>query len=231
RPYRDARSAQRDPCALSRERAPLLRRDRLRRRARRMGDDGAAGPLPQVAVEPAVGDLARLGRRFRQRLDVAAHHDEPQRIRGRFRDRDGGRHPARPAHRLIPARRLPIQWSPRRTERDAERRPHPAHHPRRGDRLRAKVVVVFLSAFFSVVVTTFTGVSTTAARHLDITRSFGGSRWLAFRTVVLPSTFPFILSGTRIGLGRALVGVVSAEIISANQGLGFYISLYGTFLD
>src|SRR5439155_1645696 len=95
----------------------------------------------------------------------------------------------------------------------------------------AKVVVVFLSAFFSVVVTTFTGVSTTAARHLDITRSFGGSRWLAFRTVVLPSTFPFILSGTRIGLGRALVGVVSAEIISANQGLGFYISLYGTFLD
>jgi ABC-type nitrate/sulfonate/bicarbonate transport system permease component len=97
--------------------------------------------------------------------------------------------------------------------------------------LEAKVIIVFLSAFFSVVVTTFTGVSTTAARHLDITRSFGGTRWLAFRTVVLPSTFPFILSGTRIGLGRALVGVVSAELLSANQGLGFYISLYGTFLD
>ena len=95
----------------------------------------------------------------------------------------------------------------------------------------AKVVVVFLSAFFSIVVTTFTGVATTAARHLDITRSFGGSRWLAFRTVVLPSTFPFILSGTRIGLGRALVGVVSAELLAANEGLGFYITLYGQFLD
>jgi NitT/TauT family transport system permease protein len=97
--------------------------------------------------------------------------------------------------------------------------------------LESKVIVVFLSAFFAIVVTTFAGVQSTARRHLEITRSFGGSRWLAFRTVALPSTFPFILSGIRIGLGRALVGVVSAEFITANQGLGFYIGFYGTFLD
>jgi len=90
---------------------------------------------------------------------------------------------------------------------------------------------VFLSAFFAVVVTTFTGVQSTARRHLEITRSFGGSQWLAFRTVVLPSTLPFIISGTRIGAGRALVGVVSAEILSANVGLGFYIALKAQFLD
>lgn len=97
--------------------------------------------------------------------------------------------------------------------------------------LESKVIVVFLSAFFAVVVTTFTGVQSIARRHLEITRSFGGSRWLAFRTVALPSTIPFILSGTRIGAGRALVGVVSAELLSANVGLGFYISFFGTFLD
>lgn len=97
--------------------------------------------------------------------------------------------------------------------------------------LESKAIVVFLSAFFAVVVTTFTGVQSIARRHLELTRSFGGSRWLAFRTVALPSTVPFILSGIRIGAGRALVGVVSAELLSANQGLGFYISLYGTFLD
>jgi NitT/TauT family transport system permease protein len=96
--------------------------------------------------------------------------------------------------------------------------------------LQSKVIVVFLSAFFAVMVTTFAGVQAISRRHLEITRSFGGSRWLAFRTVALPSTLPFILSGIRIGAGRALVGVVSAEIISANQGLGFYISLNGSFL-
>ncbi len=97
--------------------------------------------------------------------------------------------------------------------------------------LQSKVVVVLLSTFFAVVVTTFTGVQSTARRHLDITRSFGGSPWLAFRSVVLPSTLPFIISGIRIGAGRALVGVVSAEFLSANQGLGFYIGLKGQFLD
>ena len=95
----------------------------------------------------------------------------------------------------------------------------------------SKVVVVFLSAFFAVVVTTFTGVQSTARRHLELTRSFGGSPWLAFRTVVLPSTLPYIITGIRIGAGRALVGVVSAEFLSANVGLGFYIGLKGQFFD
>jgi NitT/TauT family transport system permease protein len=97
--------------------------------------------------------------------------------------------------------------------------------------IQSKVVVVFLSAFFAIVVTTFTGVQATARKHLEITRSFGGSPWLAFRSVVLPSTLPFIISGIRIGAGRALVGVVSAEFLSANVGLGFYIGLKGQFLD
>ena len=97
--------------------------------------------------------------------------------------------------------------------------------------LESKVIVVFLSAFFAVMVTTSAGVQSIARRHLEITRSFGGSQWLAFRTVALPSTLPFILSGIRIGAGRGLVGVVSAEFLSANIGLGFYLGLYGQLLD
>lgn len=97
--------------------------------------------------------------------------------------------------------------------------------------LQAKVVLVFLLTFFAVVVTTLAGVHSVAERHLDITRSFGGSRWLAFRTVVLPSTLPFILSGIRIGTGRALVGVVTAEFLAANEGIGYYIGFYGSLLD
>ena len=97
--------------------------------------------------------------------------------------------------------------------------------------LESKVIVVFLSAFFAVMVTTYTGIRSVARRHLEITRSFGGSRLLAFRTVGLPSTVPFMISGTRIGTGRALVGVVSAEILAANAGLGFYIDRSATFLD
>ena len=74
------------------------------------------------------------------------------------------------------------------------------------------------------------GVQSIARRNLEITRSSEVRKGLAFRTS-RSSTLPFILSGIRIGAGRALVGVVAAEFLSSNQGLGFYLGLYGQLLD
>ncbi len=97
--------------------------------------------------------------------------------------------------------------------------------------LESKAIFVFLLAFFSVIVSTMAGVHAVAERHRDLARSFGASRWLEFRSVVLPTTVPFLLTGIRIASGRALVGVVVAEELAANQGIGYYIEFYGTFLD
>jgi NitT/TauT family transport system permease protein len=47
----------------------------------------------------------------------------------------------------------------------------------------------------------------------------------------VPSSIPFIITGIRIAAGRALVGVVVAEFIASNVGLGFYISVNGSFLN
>ena len=47
----------------------------------------------------------------------------------------------------------------------------------------------------------------------------------------LPSSTPYIITGVRIAAGRALVGVVVAEFIASNIGLGFYISENGSFLN
>jgi NitT/TauT family transport system permease protein len=97
--------------------------------------------------------------------------------------------------------------------------------------LESKVILVFLLAFFSVIVSTVSGVRAVTERHIDIANSFGASRWLLFRSVILPSTFPFMLTGTRIATGRALVGVIVAEELAANEGIGHYIELYGSFLQ
>jgi ABC-type nitrate/sulfonate/bicarbonate transport system permease component len=97
--------------------------------------------------------------------------------------------------------------------------------------LESKVVVVVLEAIFMVIVSTTRGVQATDARHLEIARSFRASRWLEFTSVVLPSTVPFILTGIRLGASRALVGVVVAEFLAANVGIGFYISFAGTTLN
>jgi NitT/TauT family transport system permease protein len=96
--------------------------------------------------------------------------------------------------------------------------------------LESKIFIVWLEAIFVIVVTTMVGVHAAEARYLDLARSFRASRWLTFRSVIIPSSFPYILTALRLGTTRALVGVVVAEFFAANKGLGFFINFSGTTL-
>jgi ABC-type nitrate/sulfonate/bicarbonate transport system, permease component len=61
----------------------------------------------------------------------------------------------------------------------------------------SKVGIIFLGAVFSILINTRDGVKTTPLNLLNAARSFGASEWMVFKTVVLPSTVPFILTGLR----------------------------------
>lgn len=89
-------------------------------------------------------------------------------------------------------------------------------------------MAVFLGTFFTVVINTLSGVHTVDYRLLDVATSFRASRRRVFRTVVLPSSVPFILAGLRLAVGHALVGVFVGELYAANQaGLGYLIVVAG----
>lgn len=96
--------------------------------------------------------------------------------------------------------------------------------------IESKIFIVWLEAIFVIVVTTMVGVHAAEARYLDLARSFRASRWFTFRSVILPSSFPYILTALRLGVTRSLVGVVVAEFFAANRGLGFFINFSGTTL-
>jgi len=87
----------------------------------------------------------------------------------------------------------------------------------------SKIAVVFLGAFFSIVIPTMQGVRTTDKRFADVARSFRASERLMFRSVVIPSTVPFIITGLRLGVARALIGVVTAELYTQTEGIGVLI--------
>ena len=87
----------------------------------------------------------------------------------------------------------------------------------------AKIAVVFLGAFFSIVIPTLQGVRTVDRRFLDVARSFRASRSHLFRSVVVPATVPFIITGMRLGIARALIGVVTAELYTQTEGIGVLI--------
>ena len=94
-----------------------------------------------------------------------------------------------------------------------------------------KVWLVFLAALFFVAINTMAGVHATEARFLEVAHTYGADRLQVFRTVVLPGSVPYIITGLRQGAARAVVGVVVAEFVSSNQGIGFMISVAGSTLN
>jgi ABC-type nitrate/sulfonate/bicarbonate transport system permease component len=91
----------------------------------------------------------------------------------------------------------------------------------------SKVGIIFLGAVFPLLINTRDGVKTTPHNLLTAARSFGASEWQIFKSVVLPSTLPFILTGLRLAVGRALIGVMVGELYAATAGIGFMITVAG----
>lgn len=97
--------------------------------------------------------------------------------------------------------------------------------------LWSKVFVVFLISLFPIIVNTLVGVQSTGRALLDVSRGFGASRTKQWTSVVIPGSTPFILTGLRLAGGHGMVGVVVAELIAGNEGIGFVLNLAGARLQ
>jgi NitT/TauT family transport system permease protein len=89
--------------------------------------------------------------------------------------------------------------------------------------IQSKIAVVFLGAFFSVIIPTVQGVRTVDRKYLDVATSFRANKRLLFTSVVGLATVPFIVTGLRLGMARGLIGVVTGELYAATEGLGVMI--------
>jgi NitT/TauT family transport system permease protein len=91
----------------------------------------------------------------------------------------------------------------------------------------SKIAVVFLGAFFPIVINTIAGVRNLDAGLIRTSRSFGATDAQIFRTLALPGSVPFILAGLRLGVGHALIGVVVGELVAAQAGVGLMMARAG----
>jgi NitT/TauT family transport system permease protein len=91
----------------------------------------------------------------------------------------------------------------------------------------SKVGIIFLGSVFPLMINTRDGVKTSPINLLNAAKSFGASQWQIFGSVVLPSTLPFILTGLRLAVGRALIGVFVGELYAATAGIGFMVTVAG----
>jgi NitT/TauT family transport system permease protein len=91
----------------------------------------------------------------------------------------------------------------------------------------SKVFIVFISAFFPILVNTVGGIRNMDADLLRAARAFCASDWQIFKTLAIPGSVPFILTGVRQGVALGLIGVVVGEMFGGSEGVGFMINYGG----
>src|SRR3979490_2448675 len=87
----------------------------------------------------------------------------------------------------------------------------------------AKVVILFLFAFFPMTINTYQGVKNVDSKLIEVGRAFRCSEAQLWTNIVLPGALPFIVTGLRLAVGRGLIGMVLADLYTAISGIGYLI--------
>ncbi|HEX2927650.1 MAG TPA: ABC transporter permease [Ruminiclostridium sp.] len=85
------------------------------------------------------------------------------------------------------------------------------------------VIIIFIAAFFPILLTTVSAVGKVDQTYIKVASNFGIGQPQLLTKIILPSAFPSIASGLHIALGTAWVFLVAGEMVGAQTGLGFMI--------
>lgn len=87
----------------------------------------------------------------------------------------------------------------------------------------AAISLIFVAAFFPILVNTTAGAQSVSVIMLRAGKMLGASESYLLRKVVLPSALPQIFTGLRLGIGMGWVAVIVAEMIGVKSGLGYIL--------
>lgn len=87
----------------------------------------------------------------------------------------------------------------------------------------SKVMIVAISIFFMIALSTMSGVLAIDDQFHDVASNLGASRWQMIMTVALPGSLPAIFTGMRLALGFALIVIVGTEFLASGNGVGWVI--------
>ena len=95
----------------------------------------------------------------------------------------------------------------------------------------SKLATLAFGVFFPTVIATAGGVDNVPRGLIRMGQSFGLSHWSIVRKIVLPAALPAILSGFRVTTSIAIVLLVAAEMIGAENGIGAFVLSAGNLYD
>ncbi len=87
----------------------------------------------------------------------------------------------------------------------------------------SKVIVVFKITAVAIILNTAAGIKSLDPVWLELAKSLRLGPWETTYKIRFPAALPYIITGMRLGVGRALLGVIVAELMAANAGLGYML--------
>jgi ABC-type nitrate/sulfonate/bicarbonate transport system permease component len=97
--------------------------------------------------------------------------------------------------------------------------------------ISSKVAIIFTVAIFPILLNAFVGIRSAGADLLEVGAAFNCTRAQIFSKILFPAALPFVIVGLRLGIGRALTGVVVSELFGSTAGLGWLIGTAGQSFD
>lgn len=98
------------------------------------------------------------------------------------------------------------------------------------DSLSRLTFATFLS-FFPVLISTLTGLQNAEPNAVRLCRSLTASEWQTYVSIRIPFSLPYFFSGLKVAATLAVTGIVVAEFITANAGLGYLILSAGPRME
>jgi ABC-type nitrate/sulfonate/bicarbonate transport system permease component len=91
--------------------------------------------------------------------------------------------------------------------------------------LAGKVFIIWVAGIVPCVINSFVGVRMSNPTLIQMARTYGASDWQIFRQICIPSALPMVFGALQIALAYCWTNLVAAELIAADQGLGYLITM------
>ncbi len=100
-----------------------------------------------------------------------------------------------------------------------------------GTGLESKLAIVWLVAFFPIIVDTAAGLRATPKELLELAHSLNATPLQIFLKVQFPAALPFVITGAKVAITLAVIGAVIGEFVGSSEGLGFLLLTATSQLD
>jgi ABC-type nitrate/sulfonate/bicarbonate transport system permease component len=95
---------------------------------------------------------------------------------------------------------------------------------------RSRILVIFLAAFLTSIVSIVTGIKQVPRVFIEAAQTLGAGQTRLFITIAIPSALPYIFAGLRVALAASWTTLVAAELVAAQDGLGWLLQNGRRFL-